>query len=67
VVRAAFSKRRKTLFNALRSSLTTGIAGEGVRKMLQDCGIDPQRRPETLSVEEYAQLTLYLEKEHPLQ
>lgn len=67
VVRAAFSKRRKTLFNALRSSLRKGIAGERLRKILEDCGIDPQRRPETLSPEEYAQLALYMQEEHPLQ
>ncbi len=67
VVRAAFSKRRKTLFNALRSSLRTGIAGDRLRKMLEDCGIDPHRRPETLSAEEYAQLALRIQEEHPLQ
>jgi len=67
VVKAAFSKRRKTLFNALRSSLPKGIAGERLRKILEDCGIDPQRRPETLSAEEYAQLALYMQEEHPLQ
>jgi 16S rRNA (adenine1518-N6/adenine1519-N6)-dimethyltransferase len=67
VVRAAFSKRRKTLFNALRSSLPLGIAGERLRQILEDCSIDPQRRPETLSTEEYAQLALYVQEEHPLQ
>ena len=66
VVRAAFSKRRKTLFNALRSSLQTDIDGERLRKMLEECGVDPQRRPETLSVEEYARLALRLQENLPL-
>jgi 16S rRNA (adenine1518-N6/adenine1519-N6)-dimethyltransferase len=67
VVRAAFSKRRKTLFNALRASLPKSIAGERLREMLQDCGVDPQRRPETLSAEEYAQLAVHMQEGHPLQ
>jgi len=67
LVRAAFSKRRKTLFNALRASLPAHIAGERLRKMLMECGIDPHRRPETLSPDEYARLSLHLRKESPLQ
>jgi 16S rRNA (adenine1518-N6/adenine1519-N6)-dimethyltransferase len=58
VVRAAFSKRRKTLFNALRASRSAGLAGEELREVLEACGIEPGRRPETLSPEEYAQLAL---------
>jgi len=67
IVRAAFSKRRKTLFNALRSSLPQGIAGERLRNILEDCGIDPKRRAETLSAEEYVKLALRMPEEHPLQ
>lgn len=63
LVRAAFSKRRKTLFNALRASLPGSIAGEGLRKMLVECGIDPHRRPETLSPDEYVRLSLHLQEE----
>jgi 16S rRNA (adenine1518-N6/adenine1519-N6)-dimethyltransferase len=66
VVRAAFSKRRKTLFNALRSSLKTDIAGDRLRKILGECGIDPQQRPETLSSEEYARLALRMQETPPL-
>jgi 16S rRNA (adenine1518-N6/adenine1519-N6)-dimethyltransferase len=65
VVRAAFSKRRKTLFNALRSSLKVDIAGQQLRKMLEECDVDPQRRPETLSVEEYARLALSMQENLP--
>ena len=48
VVEAAFSKRRKTLRNALR-----GIAAE---EDFAACDIDPGRRGETLSVAEFAEL-----------
>ena len=47
LVKAAFGMRRKTLWNALKHF-------EGGREGLQKSGIDPQRRAETLSVEEFA-------------
>jgi 16S rRNA (adenine1518-N6/adenine1519-N6)-dimethyltransferase len=47
LVKAAFSQRRKTLWNALRSM-------RGAREALVTAGIDPQRRGETLSVAEFA-------------
>jgi 16S rRNA (adenine1518-N6/adenine1519-N6)-dimethyltransferase len=47
LVKAAFSQRRKTLWNALKSV-------PGAREALARAGIDPQRRGETLSVEEFA-------------
>jgi 16S rRNA (adenine1518-N6/adenine1519-N6)-dimethyltransferase len=49
LVKAAFGLRRKTLWNALK-----GFAGG--REALARAGIDPQRRAETLSVEEFARL-----------
>ena len=48
LVRAAFAMRRKTLRNALR-----GVAAEAD---FARAGIDPARRGETLSVEEFARL-----------
>jgi 16S rRNA (adenine1518-N6/adenine1519-N6)-dimethyltransferase len=57
VVSAAFSQRRKTLANSLRSS---GLfSPEGIAR-LKGSGIDPTRRAETLSVSEYAALTDFL-------
>ncbi len=47
LVKAAFSQRRKTLWNALKSL-------PGGREALEKAGVDPQRRGETLSVEEFA-------------
>ena len=52
VVRAAFQMRRKTLRNALRA---LGDADRATRA-LSDADIDPGRRGETLSIEEFAKL-----------
>jgi 16S rRNA (adenine1518-N6/adenine1519-N6)-dimethyltransferase len=49
LVKAAFSKRRKTLWNALKGM-------PGAREALEEAGIDPQRRAETLTVEEFASI-----------
>ncbi len=51
VVRTAFSQRRKTLSNSLKQ-LTPDI-----REKLIDSGIDPRRRAETLTLEEFAALS----------
>lgn len=53
-VKAAFSQRRKTLHNCISSffSLTKEEAG----KLLEEAYIDPRRRGETLSKEEFALL-----------
>jgi len=54
VVKAAFSQRRKTLLNSLAAS---GIEKSRAAEVLAAVGIDPQRRPETLEIEEFAALT----------
>lgn len=54
LVRAAFGQRRKTLSNALGGWLKKG-RGE-VEALLEREGINPQRRGETLSIEEYMHL-----------
>ena len=56
VVRASFSKRRKTILNALSSSEHFGSKTD-VEAWLKSCDIDPVRRAETVSPEEYARLT----------
>jgi 16S rRNA (adenine1518-N6/adenine1519-N6)-dimethyltransferase len=48
IVRAAFSQRRKMLSNSLK-----GLS-EDIKEWLSKAGIDPNRRPETLSIEEFA-------------
>ncbi len=54
VVKTAFSHRRKTLANSLKS------LGDEMREKLIACGIDPGRRPETLSMREFAKLADFL-------
>ena len=48
IVRAAFSRRRKTLRNALKSTLA--------EELIAAAGIDPACRPEQVSVEAYVRL-----------
>jgi len=55
VVKAAFSHRRKTLLNSLRSDPELGEAAS-IRKALGAAGIEPSRRAETLGVGEFARL-----------
>lgn len=54
VVKTAFSQRRKTLANSLKSF------GSDIKDILIYSGIDPQRRPETLSLAEFAKLSDFL-------
>lgn len=54
VVKAGFGHRRKQLHNALVSGL--GRSPAGVAAALQAAGIDPRRRAETLTLEEWARL-----------
>ncbi|MBU7007756.1 16S rRNA (adenine(1518)-N(6)/adenine(1519)-N(6))-dimethyltransferase RsmA [Phosphitispora fastidiosa] len=60
VVKAAFGQRRKTLLNSLSS---LGIDKNQIGTILPDLGIDPGRRGETLSFEEFARVSNSL---HPL-
>lgn len=53
VVKAAFGQRRKTLSNALKGG---GLPKEQVRDAMEAAGIDPTRRGETLSLDEFAKL-----------
>jgi len=56
VVKAAFSKRRKTLKNALAGS-ELALTGETAEQILKRAAIAPSRRAETLSVEEFVRLS----------
>ena len=53
-VKAGFAQRRKTLLNSLSSA--GGIDKETVKMRLEAAGIDPGRRAETLTVEEFARM-----------
>lgn len=54
LVRAGFSGKRKQLANSLSGGLCLPKAGS--RALLESAGIDPQRRPATLTLEEWAAL-----------
>lgn len=50
VVKTAFSQRRKTIANSLKTYT-------GIKDALQKAGLDPKLRPENLSMEDYVRLT----------
>ena len=60
IVRTAFGKRRKMLRNALISG-DLGLGDPQVSEALEGAHIDPRRRAETLSVEEFVRLANLLE------
>lgn len=53
IVRSGFNMRRKTLWNATKS---LGLDKEKLEAAFENSGIDPKRRAETLSIEEFAEL-----------
>lgn len=55
VVKGAFAMRRKTLINCLKAAELAPL--EEVRRILSECGINGQRRGETLSLDEFASLS----------
>ncbi len=68
VVQAGFAHRRKTLLNNFKSLNSIGLRDSGaytpeaLRKILEQAGIDPARRAETLSAQEFARITRALER-----
>lgn len=64
VIKAAFSKRRKTLRNSLAGP-ELGITAAQAGQALETAGIDPARRAETLSVEDFKSLALSLARQGP--
>lgn len=56
VVRAGFSQRRKTLRNTLTKTGVFGAPKEAVLEAFAVANIDPQRRAETLTIDEFAAL-----------
>ncbi len=56
IVKAAFGKRRKTLRNALQDIEAKKLPSRKLQEILQKSNIDPMRRGETLSLEEFKNL-----------
>ncbi|MGC4379259.1 16S rRNA (adenine(1518)-N(6)/adenine(1519)-N(6))-dimethyltransferase RsmA [Fictibacillus sp. Mic-4] len=57
VIRASFAQRRKTLWNNLLNNLIAKEKREELEEALKSAGIDPKRRGETLTIEEFARLS----------
>ena len=55
IVQAGFRQRRKQVHNGLSRELP--IEREEVEAALATCGVDPERRPQTLTLDEWACLT----------
>ncbi|RLC65891.1 MAG: 16S rRNA (adenine(1518)-N(6)/adenine(1519)-N(6))-dimethyltransferase RsmA [Chloroflexi bacterium] len=55
VVRSGFSQRRKQLHNALAAGL--GKPSDAVAAQLSEAGVDPHRRAQSLSIEEWVRIT----------
>lgn len=56
IVKAAFGTRRKTLSNALSQPPALGLSKEDAVALLSQCDIDPSRRAEALSAQEFVRL-----------
>ena len=61
VVRAGFGQKRKQLKNSLGNGI--GIKSSAAGILLEEAEIDPKRRAETLTLEEWAMLTRIVHKE----
>ena len=62
LIRASFNQRRKTLQNGIANDKTLTFAKEDVSGALEELGISPSIRGEKLSLEEFAELSNFLEK-----
>lgn len=58
VSRASFAQRRKTILNNLQNGLVNGKQNkERIVQALEEAGIDPTRRGETLTIQEFGKLS----------
>ena len=62
VVHCAFGQRRKTLLNSLSDCQALGLSKEQVAQVLHKADIDPSRRAETLSLDEFARIACELKR-----
>ncbi|HEC2183422.1 TPA: 16S rRNA (adenine(1518)-N(6)/adenine(1519)-N(6))-dimethyltransferase RsmA [Staphylococcus delphini] len=62
MTKGAFSQRRKTIYNNYQTLFENGKEQtDAILQWLEQAGIDPKRRGETLSIQEYARLYAELE------
>lgn len=62
LVRASFNQRRKTLLNGLNNSPEITCTKEMIAAAIESLGLSPSVRGETLSLEQFAQLSNYFTK-----
>lgn len=64
LTKTLFAQRRKTIFNNLRSGAARlGLADASqITRLLSEAELDPQRRAETLSIDELARLTNHIQE-----
>ena len=60
LIRGVFLHRRKTILNNLFMSHLTSLSKEKLKKGLAEIGLQSNRRPESLSMSEFARLSNYL-------
>lgn len=61
IIKAAFLLRRKTLLNTLAAHAELGIEKERLKEILDASGVGAQTRGETLSIEEFARLSDFID------
>ena len=61
IIKAAFILRRKTLLNTLAAHGDLGIEKDKLKVLLDESGIGAQTRGETLSIEDFARLSDYID------
>ena len=61
IIKAAFSQRRKTLLNTLASNGNLGLSKEEIKNVLDESGIGASTSGETLSLDDYAMLSNYID------
>ncbi len=63
LVSKAFQQRRKTLANSLTGAM--GLPSGAIKDACEQAGIDPKRRPETLSAREFLSLAGFVRRQTP--
>lgn len=62
IIRASFQQRRKRLINSLSNYFQREIAKPEIENILNEIGIDKNRRGETLSIKEFVKLSKAMEE-----
>ncbi|MDF2595762.1 MAG: rsmA [Clostridia bacterium] len=61
IIKASFLQRRKTLLNALAANADLGLPKEELKTLLEDSHVGASTRGETLSLQEFARLSDYID------